>query len=120
MRVLTGVDVVDLARFEAILARTPHFLRRVFTVDEIELSCGRPASLAGRFAAKEAALKAMGKPLFSVPFKEIVVVNAPSGQPVLYFTGVARELTNGWVDCSVSISHSDLVAIATVVALSDN
>ncbi len=59
MIVGVGIDVVDIARFEATLERTPGLAQRLFTPGERHV---KPASLAARFAAKEALAKARGAP----------------------------------------------------------
>lgn len=116
-----GTDVVDLDRFRRVLDRTPGVLTRVFTADERREAGGQrdpTARLAGRFAVKEATMKALGSGLGSVRFRDVEVVSAPSGEPLLRLTGSAADLAGhrglgGW---AVSISHSDLVALAVVVA----
>src|SRR3954470_21655918 len=78
-----GIDVVDVARLEASLARTPGLRDRLFTASERELPI---ASLAARFAAKEAVAKALGAPA-GLEWHDAEVVRSESGRPLLRVTG---------------------------------
>ncbi len=116
-----GVDVVEIARFRTSLARTPAMRQRIFT--EVELAYVAPQadpvpSLAARFAAREAVMKSLGLGLGAFGFHEVWVERASSGQPSLSVTGRARELADdaGVSRWHISLTHSDLVAIAYVVA----
>ena len=73
-----GIDVVDIARFEDALRRTPGLAARLFTPGEIDKP---PASLAARFAAKEALAKALGAP-GDLAWHDAEVVSDPSGRPL--------------------------------------
>ena len=89
-----GSDMIDIRRIEKSLDRFgARFINRVYTEVEIAKSEGRAqraASYAKRFAAKEAAAKALGTGIFKgVNWKEIGVVNLPSGKPTLALTGKA-------------------------------
>ena len=117
-----GVDIVEIDRIERQMEVHPErFLQRVFTDWEIATcqSRARPMQhFAGRFAAKEAAFKALGTGLSSgVSWKSVELVNEPSGRPVLRMGGGAakkmKELgaTKAWV----SVSHGLMHAVATVV-----
>jgi holo-[acyl-carrier protein] synthase len=117
-----GTDVVDLDRFRTVLARTPALVGRVFTADERAYAERRrdpTARLAARFAAKEAVLKSLGVGLGAAPLRAIEVVRAESGAPAVVLHGRAREVAaeRGASRFAVSLSHTDLVATATVVAL---
>lgn len=109
-----GVDVVDVARFEAALNRTPKLRARLFTDAERTLP---PASLAARFAAKEAVAKALGAPP-GMSHLEAEVVRDDSGRPAVRVTGraadVARDL--GVARWHVSLSHDGGLAMAYVIA----
>src|SRR4051794_30011780 len=78
-----GIDVVDIARFEQILARRPGLADRLFTSSERGLSA---ASLAARFAAKEAVAKALGAPA-GLAWHDCEVVTAGTGRPSLVLRG---------------------------------
>ena len=116
-----GVDAVDIERFRESLARTPSMRVRLFTESELA-DVGRRADpvpgLAARFAAREAVMKAMGLGLGAFGFHEVWVVKASSGAPSLMITGRAAALADerGISEWLLSITHTDLVAIAHVVA----
>ena len=109
-----GIDVVDVARFEAILLRRPRLVDRLFTPSERGLT---PASLAVRFAAKEAVAKALGAPA-GLGWQDCEVVLAASGRPSLALRGTvaaaAAEL--GIRHWHLSVSHDAGIASAVVVA----
>lgn len=109
-----GVDVVDLARFERAVSRTPRLRERLFAESERMLPL---RSLAGRFAAKEALVKALGD-AEDVGWNEMVIANAPNGNPAFVVDGaLARLLARRGIDAlHVSMSHDAGVAVATVVA----
>jgi holo-[acyl-carrier protein] synthase len=115
----TGIDLIEIRRLEtldpAIRAR---FLRRVFTKLELEDSQDRDASLAGRFAAKEAVAKALGCGIGRVAWQEIEIRRGEHGEPVLELHGAARQAADeqGLDTWSISISHSRTYAVAVAVA----
>lgn len=116
-----GIDAVDIARFRASLARTPKMRTRLFTPAELEslAAASDPVpSLAARFAVREAAMKAMGVGLGAFDFHDVSVVRLESGAPHLRVQGRALELADslGISDWHVSITHTDTVAMAVVVA----
>ncbi len=104
---MIGIDIVEVSRIESLRRRHGvHFLRRIFTDWEINYAQTKKRSaetLAGRFAAKEAFMKAFGKRL---PWREIEVLAAKSGQPSILFRG------KSYTD--VSISHEKAYAVAVV------
>jgi holo-[acyl-carrier protein] synthase len=114
MIVGVGIDVVDIARFEATLERTPGMAERLFTPAERELKI---ASLAARFAAKEAVAKALGAP-GDLHWHDAEVTSEPSGRPVLSVTGTvaARAAELGVASFHLSLSHDAGIASAVVVA----
>jgi holo-[acyl-carrier protein] synthase len=116
-----GVDVVDVERFRRSLARTPSMRERLFTAAELEYVAPKVdplPSLAARFAAREAVMKALGLGLGAFGFHEVWVEVEESGAPRLVVTGRARELAadRGVVRWHLSISHDGPMAIAMVVA----
>ncbi len=113
-----GVDVVDVARFARVLARRPRIVERLFTPGEQRDGRGRPERLAARFAAKEAVMKSLGVGVGSVPWTTIETVKDPSGEPHVALHGPAEGLAarRGAARFSLSLTHSDLSAIALVVA----
>ncbi len=113
MIVGVGIDVVDIGRFEETLLRTPAMRERLFT----EAERTRPiASLAARFAAKEALAKALGAPT-GMHWLDAEVVNAPTGDPRLEMRGsvLARAEELGVVHVHVSLSHDAGISSAVVV-----
>lgn len=105
-----GVDVCAIARFEE---PRPGVLERLFNESE---RTGSPATLAGRFAAKEAIAKALGAPQ-GLGWRDCTVARLESGQPVLELSGsvAARAAELGVTATHVSISHDGGVAVAVVV-----
>lgn len=120
MKLATGVDLIEIARIEEVIARHgKHYLERIYTPAEL-VYCGRRAeSLAGRFAAKEAVVKALGCGIGDVTWKEIEILGDEQNAPVLTLTGAAEQKAKelGLVNWSVSISHSQSHSVAFVVAI---
>ncbi len=112
-----GIDVVDVARFVATLERVPALRERLFTPDERELPA---ASLAARFAAKEAIAKALGAPP-GMSWQDATVRRVAGTQPVVEVTGtvLARATELGIARFHLSISHDAGIASAMVVAERD-
>jgi holo-[acyl-carrier protein] synthase len=120
MKLSTGVDLVEISRIrDAIERHGKRFIERIYTQAE-QLECdGRISSLAARFAAKEAAAKALGCGIGDVSWLDIEVVGDESHAPRLYLHGEGQRLANdlGLMNWSLSLSHSETQAIAFVVAL---
>lgn len=115
----TGVDLVEVARVEAAVARHgERFLQRVYTDQERVDAGGRPQSLAARFAAKEAVAKALGSGIGVVGWRDIEITRDASHRPELVLHGAAQKLAAelGLREWSVSLSHTQLYAIALAVA----
>jgi holo-[acyl-carrier protein] synthase len=109
-----GVDVADIRRLEAALARTPGLASRLFAESEQNLPM---RTLAGCFAAKEAVAKALGAPP-GLRWTDAIVRRDSRGRPVLETRGTvaavaARLGVTGW---HVSISHDAGICVAMVVA----
>lgn len=104
---MVGIDIVDVSRIEEIVKRFgDRFLNRVFTDQELEYTGKKmrmQESLAGRFAAKEAFIKARGEP---AGWKEIEILQK-NGKPYIVFRGKTYH--------EVSISHERAFAVAVVV-----
>jgi len=114
-----GIDAVDVGRFGDVLARRPSVAQRLFT-DAERRTARNTRGLAARFAAKEAAMKAMGVGLGAFAFRDVEVVrDLDSGAPSLAITGGAAALAGdrGITSWRVSLTHTDLIAEAVVVAL---
>jgi len=112
-----GIDVVDVARLERALSRTPSMAGRVFADSEVSYAAGSVTRLAARWAAKEAVAKALGAPA-RVRWREIEVVVADDGRPSLVVSGHTAEVAAaaGIRSWHVSLTHDGGVAIAMVVA----
>ena len=113
MIVGVGIDVCDISRFGASLDRTPGLRDRLFTPAEAT----RPlASLAARFAAKEALAKALGAPV-GMSWHDAEIVSESSGRPLLSMHGsvLARADALGVTSVHVSLSHDAGIASAVVV-----
>ena len=108
-----GIDVVAISRFEEALERSPGFLERVFTPLERERSS---ASLAARWAAKEALAKALGSP-GGLNWQDAEVVSEASGRPTLQVRGTvaARAAELGIATFHLSLSHDAGIASAVVI-----
>jgi holo-[acyl-carrier protein] synthase len=115
----TGVDLVEIARIQAVLDRYGvRFLRRVFTPQEIERYAQRTDSLAARWAGKEAVAKALGCGIGDIAWTDIEILSDEAGAPELVLRGRAATLAaesglQGW---SLSLSHTSELAIAFVIA----
>ncbi len=120
MKLATGVDLIEIARIEEVIARHgKHYLERIYTPAELE-QCGKRAeSLAGRFAAKEAAAKALGCGIGDVAWQELEILGDEQNAPKLTLHGAALKMANdlGLTTWSVSISHSQSHSVAMVVAI---
>lgn len=105
-----GIDVVDIERFQESLDRTPGLLTRVFTPKEGKLKI---ASLAARFAAKEALAKALNaKATFN--WQEAEIVSEATGKPIFTFSGeMAKRLVGHNVH--LTLSHDAGIASAMVI-----
>jgi holo-[acyl-carrier protein] synthase len=119
-----GLDATEIHRIDATIARYgDRFLRRIFTDGEIAYATRRKNPVphfAGRFAAKEAAMKALGTGHSQgVLWRDIEVVRAPGGPPQLRFHGgAARRLAHlGASRSLLTITHSETLAIAQVMLL---
>src|SRR5579864_2282023 len=117
-----GVDITEVDRIEAAIARRGRaFLERLFTPSEIsycERHRNRAERYAGRFAVKEAAMKALGTGWRSgVRWVDIEVVREPSGKPTLKLWGESRAIADrlGVRSIVVSITHTAGTALAQVI-----
>ena len=119
-----GIDTVDVDRFRTVLARRPSIAERLFTRGELDYAGRSPDPaplLAARFAAKEAAMKALGVGLGAFAFRDVEVARAGSGQPSRVVTGGAADLASrrGVAKWWLSLTHTGLVAQALVLAEGD-
>lgn len=114
-----GVDLVDIARFERAMSRTPRLRDRLFTESELVVDGRARAlrSLAGRFAAKEALIKALGGST-GVHWHEMRVVSDDEGNPSFEVSGSTAAVlgARGIRTVHLSLAHDAGVAVAYVVA----
>src|SRR5271169_3670692 len=122
MIVGTGIDIAEVPRIRQSLARFgDRFLKRVFTVGEIrycDSKANRVERYAARFAAKEAAMKALGTGWSrGVRWRDIEVSRQPGGRPTIIFHGQAAEVAAklGAARVALSLSHTAEQAIAHVI-----
>ncbi len=127
MKCGTVVDIAETLRFERGLERHgERFAKRIFTAAEIaycEKFKNRAERYAARFAAKEAAFKALGTGWREgIRWLDVEVVHQPSGKPELVLTGRAQEVARELrvTRMSVSISHSDRYVVALVIFEGDD
>jgi len=116
-----GVDICEIARMERALARHPTMRERVFTPEEIAYCDGkaRPAeSYAGRFAAREATIKALGG-YIGKRWQDISVTRAPSGAPTIRLSGQAKARADrlGVAQVLITFTHEKTNAVAFAVAV---
>lgn len=110
----TGIDLVDIPRFERTIERTPKLLPRLFTPAEQSL---RLSSLAARYAAKEALIKALGGS-DGVHWTEIEIASAASGAPHFVLSGTTAEVVEQRriTALHLTLTHDAGLAAAFVVA----
>jgi holo-[acyl-carrier protein] synthase len=118
----TGVDICEVPRIAQSIARFgDRFLQRVFTPEEIrycQMKKNSTERFAARFAAKEAAMKALGTGASrGVTWTTIEVAHAPGGRPILRFSEKTAEIAErlGVKRISLSLTHTESVALAMVI-----
>ncbi len=129
IQIRQGIDIVEISKFKGIVQRNSRFVEEIFTEQE-RAYCGAMKNpylhLAGRFAAKESYLKALGAgisgPGIDAIFQEIEVIPTASGKPEISVRGWAEKMAKKRKvsQCSVSISHTAQYAVATVILVGDS
>ena len=126
MKILQGIDIVDISKLKRIIQKNKTFISDIFTEKEREYCESRKdpyIHFAGRFAAKESFMKALGTGFSGTGidhlFQEIEVLPTPSGKPELHVKGWAEKLAkkrriSQW---TVSISHASDYAVASVILI---
>lgn len=120
-----GTDIIECERIDRMLHRhSDHFMKRVFTEGEIRYCSDRKSSdqhFAGRWAAKEAVLKAIGTGwIAGIAWTDVEIINEAGGRPVVRLRGGAAKVAEekGITGVLISISHCKLYATAFAVATS--
>jgi len=120
-----GTDIVQISRFKTLIIQ-PSFLNKIYTTKELQhcesKNKGRLASLAVRYAAKEAVMKALGTGYAKgISFTEISVVHDDNGKPQIVLTGFTKEYAEkiGVQNIQLSLSHETDYAIAYVLMQSN-
>ncbi|MCJ7672576.1 MAG: holo-ACP synthase [Acidimicrobiia bacterium] len=118
-----GTDLVEIARFRLAMERRAALPERLFSDDERAYAFRQKdpsKSLAARFGAKEAVMKAMGVGLWKFRFRDVEVARAKSGAPSIVLSGRAAEMAaeRGIVHWYLSLTHTETTAMAVAIALS--
>jgi len=118
---LIGVDIVDIARLKQAAVRTPRFLKRVFTQQELDYCYSKKdpfPSLAARFAAREAFRKLDSIFIKGIRFQDTEVLLDEMGKPqlILYEAALQKSQEADIKDFAISLSHSMEQAIAVIIA----
>ena len=118
---LIGIDIVDIARLKNVVDRTPRFLKRVFTAQELEYCFKKKdpyPSLAARFAAREALRKLDRAFISRMRFLDSEVIVDVEGKPQIILHGVALQRAQELEikNLAISLSHSREQAIAVIIA----
>jgi holo-[acyl-carrier protein] synthase len=117
-----GVDIIEIGRIkEAVSQWDGHFLNRVYSADELALCENRVPSLAARFAAKEAVIKALGSGFMNSGWKDIEVLSRQDGSPYIKLHGNVLDKANslGLSNFAISLSHCREYAVAMLVSYAD-
>lgn len=110
---MIGLDIIEIERI-ATAAVNPRFLQRVYTQAELAYAQNRPETLAGIFAAKEAAVKALGTGFKGIAFTDVEVRHTKLGGPYLVFYRRAEILMQG-KSAQLSVTHNRTTAAAVVI-----
>ena len=113
-----GIDIIEIVRIQEAAGRWgDRFLHRVYTESELKLCRKKPSRLAGRFAGKEAVMKALGTGVRGISWREIEILAEPSGKPLVHLYGKAQDKADGLgLDkLVISLSDSKEYAIAFVI-----
>ena len=121
--IYTGIDMIEIDRIADVARRYPsRFLEKIFTPAEQAYCRGRAPQMAARFAAKEAVMKMLGTGVRGVPWKDIEVVRERGRAPEIVLHGNAKAVGERLRihRIALSMSHSRLYAVASVVGEADD
>lgn len=116
-----GIDLIEISRIERVYARFgKRFLHKILSISEYKYFLLQPSlsSLAARFAAKEAAVKALGTGFSEgVAFKHIEILSLSNGKPILYLHDIAEEKAKELhvTNILVTLTHNHTTAGAVVI-----
>jgi len=117
-----GVDIIEIERVEKAVNRSPRFIQRIFTEEEIhyfEMKNMKIESIAGNFAAKEAVMKTLGTGLRGFQWTDIEIVRNEFGKPEVRLYNEALRIAESQdiKQIMISISHCKTYAVANGVAV---
>lgn len=118
-----GVDVVEVKRIERLLSKDDDFLLGWFTSGELDQLSGRaskPAVIAGRVAAKEAVVKALGCGFDDqVSWQDVEIISTDTGQPTVHLSGGAAVISArlGVTSVLLSISNEATISVASAIVI---
>jgi len=121
--VYPGIDIIEISRFSQACNRHPRLPERIFTDKELtELKGKNMASLAVRFAGKEAVLKALGTGLCGLSWHDVEILQNDSGEPIVWLSARAEQIaaSRGGDNVRISLSHSRDNAIAMAILIQKN
>lgn len=122
MKIFTGVDLIEISRIASSIEKyQTRFLNRIFTQNEQNLCENNTASLAARFAAKEAVSKALQTGIGTIQWTDIEILKEPSGAPRLLLHNEAQKKADQLdiIIWSISLSHTKFHAVAMATAITD-
>ncbi len=120
---VTGVDIIEIPRIKRVSERYgERFTKRIYTEAELAYCRGRAPQLASRFAAKEAVMKALGTGIRGVRWRDIEVIRKRGQAPTIQLHGTALKRAEliGLDHLALSLSHSEVYAVASVVGDSEH
>jgi len=118
VNVAVGIDIIEVGRVRKVLEKHgERFLKRVYTINEVQQCRGKVTRLAGRFAAKEAISKALGTGLRGVTWREMEVVQLRSGRPTVTLRGNARRRAELLGLSAFDVSIADLAEFSIAIAV---
>lgn len=117
-----GLDIIEIDRVREVAVRYKNFLERIFSIEErrqINNKKDKYPSIAARFSAKEAFIKALGGRFEGWCWKDVEILTGISGKPEIRLKNKALEeiIKRGVKDIKVSLSHSNKYAVAVVIIL---
>lgn len=118
-----GVDIIEIDRIKQTISHWgDKFLQRVFTPAELKLYRQKTASLAARFAAKEAVYKLLGACNLGISWREIEIITERNSKPVVHLSGKAQSAAGELAikDIAITLSHSEHYAVAFAVGITDD